>query len=128
MSREGASFRWCGAEVCRGGNGIVVIFIILSQFEFSLVTLASRFEAIRGLFCTDLVILNHGHMTRTIPELAPSLQTSAPPEGRLPLHVSFNRPNTRRIFSGIGFRTWKLSGSETVTLLVGHCGLDHSSK
>ncbi|GBM22275.1 hypothetical protein AVEN_144651-1 [Araneus ventricosus] len=31
-----------------------------------------------GYFGTDLVILNHGQMTRTIPELASSLKISAP--------------------------------------------------
>ncbi|GBL96109.1 hypothetical protein AVEN_104341-1 [Araneus ventricosus] len=34
--------------------------------------LASRFEASRGLFGTDLVILNRGQMTRTALELATS--------------------------------------------------------
>ncbi|GBO02334.1 hypothetical protein AVEN_211611-1 [Araneus ventricosus] len=49
-------------------------------------------------------------MTRTTPELAPSSPifpiTSA--RGRLaPTYdLTCNRPNTRRIFSGIGFRTW----------------------
>ncbi|GBN25919.1 hypothetical protein AVEN_83308-1 [Araneus ventricosus] len=77
----------------------------------------SRFEATRGLFYThrheatrDLVILNHGQMTRTAPELAtpsPNFQAT-PTGGRLAstYDLACNTPPTWRIFSGIGFRTW----------------------
>ncbi|GBL78861.1 hypothetical protein AVEN_48849-1 [Araneus ventricosus] len=63
-----------------------------------------------GYFGTDLVILNRGQMTRTTPELAPPLQTSAPHQWEdvwLPTYdLACNTPNTRPIFSGIGFQTW----------------------
>ncbi|GBL72195.1 hypothetical protein AVEN_115176-1 [Araneus ventricosus] len=49
-------------------------------------------------------------MTRTTPVLAPTLLTSAPHQREdvwPPTYdLACNRPNTRRIFSGIGFRTW----------------------
>ncbi|GBM63435.1 hypothetical protein AVEN_120560-1 [Araneus ventricosus] len=52
-------------------------------------------------------------MTRTTPELAPPLQTSkaTPTGGRLTTtyDLTCNRPHTRRIFSGIGSRTWNPS-------------------
>ncbi|GBN12333.1 hypothetical protein AVEN_241526-1 [Araneus ventricosus] len=48
-------------------------------------------------------------MTRTTPELAPPLQTSAPLRREdiwsLPYDLACNRPHTRWIFKGIGFRT-----------------------
>ncbi|GFV69271.1 hypothetical protein TNCV_3861931 [Trichonephila clavipes] len=37
----------------------------------------------KGLLVTELVILNHGQVTRTTPELAPTLLTSSPTGGRL---------------------------------------------
>ncbi|GBN67265.1 hypothetical protein AVEN_146049-1 [Araneus ventricosus] len=66
-------------------------------------------------------------MTRTTPELASPLQASAlhqredvwPPT----YDLTCSRPNTRRIFSGIGFRTWKLFGPKAETLSLGHRGL-----
>ncbi|GBM41150.1 hypothetical protein AVEN_4173-1 [Araneus ventricosus] len=45
--------------------------------KFSLVTLTYHFETL-GLFWDGFVILNHGQIMRTTPELAPPLQTSAP--------------------------------------------------
>ncbi|GBM80870.1 hypothetical protein AVEN_89755-1 [Araneus ventricosus] len=46
-------------------------------------------------------------MTRTPPELAPPLQTSAPHQREdvspPTYNLACNRPNVRRIFSGIGF-------------------------
>ncbi|GBN61250.1 hypothetical protein AVEN_128969-1 [Araneus ventricosus] len=63
-----------------------------------------------GYFGTDLVILNHGQMTRTTPELAPTFPNfhATPTGGRMATtyDLTCNRPHTRRIFSGIGFRTW----------------------
>ncbi|GBL87125.1 hypothetical protein AVEN_218808-1 [Araneus ventricosus] len=64
-----------------------------------------------GYFGTDFLILKRGgQMTRTTPELAPPLQTSAPHQREdvwpTTYDLACNRPNTRRIFSGIGFRTW----------------------
>ncbi|GBN72698.1 hypothetical protein AVEN_122007-1, partial [Araneus ventricosus] len=87
-----------------------------------------------GCFGTGPVNLKSAQLTRTTPELAPPpLQTSAPHQllprpflwtlnpmgesmdvGTTPAgerlaptyDLTCNRPNTRRIFSGIGFRTW----------------------
>ncbi|GBM99096.1 hypothetical protein AVEN_138935-1 [Araneus ventricosus] len=66
-------------------------------------------------------------MTRTTPGLelpSPSFHTT-PTGGRLATtyDLACNRPNTRRIFSGIGFRTWKHSGPKAATLPLGHRGL-----
>ncbi|GBO04040.1 hypothetical protein AVEN_170240-1 [Araneus ventricosus] len=51
-------------------------------------------------------------MTKTTPELAPPLQTSAPYQWEdvcSPKYdLTCNRPYTRRIFNGISFRTWSL--------------------
>ncbi|GBM23993.1 hypothetical protein AVEN_217934-1 [Araneus ventricosus] len=64
----------------------------------------------RGYLRTDLAILNRGRIARTTLELATPLQTSAPHqrEGVWPhtYDLTCNRPTTRLIFSGIGFRTW----------------------
>ncbi|GBM46669.1 hypothetical protein AVEN_261049-1 [Araneus ventricosus] len=87
---------------------------------FSLVKLESRFEATRGLFWTGLAILNSSQMTRTTPELAPPLQTSAPHQLKnvwpLTYDLACNSPNTRRIFRGIGFRTWPQNRDLTTRL------------
>ncbi|GBM95803.1 hypothetical protein AVEN_165503-1 [Araneus ventricosus] len=49
-------------------------------------------------------------MTRTTPELASPLQTSTSHKREdvwlSTYDLTCNRPHTRRIFSGIGFRTW----------------------
>ncbi|GBL77463.1 hypothetical protein AVEN_41851-1 [Araneus ventricosus] len=49
-------------------------------------------------------------MTRTTPELAPPFQASTPHQREDVLDTTYDlacsRPHTRRIFSGIGFRTW----------------------
>ncbi|GBN87511.1 hypothetical protein AVEN_24458-1 [Araneus ventricosus] len=76
----------------------------------------SRFEATRGLFWEDLVILNRDQMTRTTPELAPPSPSfhATPPGGRLAATcgLACNRPHTRQIFSGIGFRAWSPAASK----------------
>ncbi|GFT33957.1 uncharacterized protein TNCV_4384241 [Trichonephila clavipes] len=61
--------------------------------------------ATRGLLATDHVILNHGQVTCTTPELAPPLQTTTPHQredvsalDRFNVH----RCPTRRVFSGTG--------------------------
>ncbi|GBN80921.1 hypothetical protein AVEN_213904-1, partial [Araneus ventricosus] len=63
----------------------------------------------KATFGTDLVILNHGQMTRTTPELVPPSSSfhATPTGGRLATthDLMRNRPHTRRIFSGIGLRT-----------------------
>ncbi|GFU28764.1 uncharacterized protein TNCV_469221 [Trichonephila clavipes] len=64
-----------------------------------------RFNATRGLLATDHVILNHGQVTWTTPELAPPLLTTTPHQredvsalDRFNVH----RCPTRWIFSGTG--------------------------
>ncbi|GFW97474.1 uncharacterized protein TNCV_4991501 [Trichonephila clavipes] len=64
-----------------------------------------RLMATRGLLATDHVILNHGQVTWTTPELAPPLLTSTPHQredvsalDRFNVH----RCPTRRVFSGTG--------------------------
>ncbi|GFW48388.1 uncharacterized protein TNCV_1109511 [Trichonephila clavipes] len=61
--------------------------------------------ATRGLLATDHVILNHGQVTWTTPELAPPLLTPTPHQredvsalDRFNVH----RCPTRRVFNGIG--------------------------
>ncbi|GFT43227.1 uncharacterized protein TNCV_2520851 [Trichonephila clavipes] len=62
-------------------------------------------RATRGLLATDHVILNHGQVTWTTPELAPPLLTTTPHQredvsalDRFNVH----RCPTRRVFSGTG--------------------------
>ncbi|GFW64093.1 uncharacterized protein TNCV_707981 [Trichonephila clavipes] len=62
-------------------------------------------QATRGLLATDHVILNHGQVTWTTPELAPPLLTTTPHQredvsalDRFNVH----RCPTRRVFSGTG--------------------------
>ncbi|GFS94642.1 uncharacterized protein TNCV_3649791 [Trichonephila clavipes] len=66
---------------------------------------SSRDVATRGLLATDHVILNHGQVTWTTPELAPPLLTTTPHQredvsalDRFNVH----RCPTRRVFSGTG--------------------------
>ncbi|GFU96454.1 uncharacterized protein TNCV_90271 [Trichonephila clavipes] len=60
----------------------------------------SKIIATRGLLATDHVILNHGQVTWTTPELAPPLHTT--PTGDVSALDRFNvhRCPTRRVFSG----------------------------
>ncbi|GFW33112.1 uncharacterized protein TNCV_2110421 [Trichonephila clavipes] len=59
----------------------------------------------RGLLATDHVILNHGQVTWTTPELAPPLLTTTPHQ-REDISAldrfSVHRCPTRRVFSGTG--------------------------
>ncbi|GBM20454.1 hypothetical protein AVEN_5543-1 [Araneus ventricosus] len=91
--------------------------------SFSLVILMSRFEA--KLVGMDFVILHHGQMTRTVPELARPLQTT-PAGGRsTPTYdLTCSKPNAPRMFSELGFRTWNNSGFAASTLPLGHCYRD----
>ncbi|GFV71625.1 uncharacterized protein TNCV_3534161 [Trichonephila clavipes] len=64
-------------------------------------------NATRGLLEKDHVILNHGQVTWTTPELAPPLLTTTPHQredvsalDRFNVH----RFPTRRVFSGTGFK------------------------
>ncbi|GBN07219.1 hypothetical protein AVEN_4328-1 [Araneus ventricosus] len=77
-----------------------------------------------GYFGTDLVISNHGQMTRATPELvslSPSFHAT-PTGGRLSTthDLSCNRPHTQRIFNGIGSRTLR---PKAETLPLDHRGL-----
>ncbi|GBM94188.1 hypothetical protein AVEN_100407-1 [Araneus ventricosus] len=70
---------------------------------FSLVISASRSEATRGYFGTDIVGLNRGQMTRTTPEVPPPLQTSAPhqweePSKRGSLYLRCTPAASRRVY------------------------------
>ncbi|GFW65971.1 uncharacterized protein TNCV_587971 [Trichonephila clavipes] len=67
--------------------------------------LTSHCSATRGLLATDHVILNHGQVTWTTPELAPPILTTTPHQredvsalDRFNVH----RCPTRRVFSGTG--------------------------
>ncbi|GFU66631.1 uncharacterized protein TNCV_3111151 [Trichonephila clavipes] len=61
-------------------------------------------EATRGLLMTDHEILNHGQVTWTTSELAPSLRTTTPHQQNVSAldRFSVHRCPTRRVFSGIG--------------------------
>ncbi|GFT12601.1 uncharacterized protein TNCV_5093871 [Trichonephila clavipes] len=62
-------------------------------------------QATRGLLATDHVILNHGQVTWTTPELAPPLLTTTPHQREdISALDRFNvhRCPTRRVFSGTG--------------------------
>ncbi|GFV87678.1 uncharacterized protein TNCV_779621 [Trichonephila clavipes] len=86
----------------------LVIFNSLTPFPFLLqseLILTSHCSATRGLLATDHVILNHGQVTWTTPELAPPLLTTTPHQredvsalDRFNVH----RCPTRRVFSGTG--------------------------
>ncbi|GFV09587.1 uncharacterized protein TNCV_3159841 [Trichonephila clavipes] len=66
---------------------------------------ASRGSPTRGLMATDLVILNHGQLTRRTPELS-SLFLTTTPHQREDVSAldrfSVHRSPTRRVFSGTG--------------------------
>ncbi|GFX15992.1 integrase catalytic domain-containing protein [Trichonephila clavipes] len=75
----------------------------LAYEEFE--TVIIQVEATRGLLATDHVILNHGQVTCTTPELAPPLLTT-PPHQREDVsaldRLNAHRCPTRRVFSGTG--------------------------
>ncbi|GFV38824.1 uncharacterized protein TNCV_1004661 [Trichonephila clavipes] len=67
--------------------------------------LTSHCSAARGLLATDHVILNHGQVTWTTPELAPPLLTTTPHQREDVSALdrfSVHRCPTRRVFSGTG--------------------------
>ncbi|GFU09073.1 uncharacterized protein TNCV_1319301 [Trichonephila clavipes] len=73
--------------------------------EVSELILTSHCSATRGLLATDHVILNHGQVTWTTPELAPPLLTTTPHQredvsalDRFNVH----RCPTRWVFNGTG--------------------------
>ncbi|GBN20464.1 hypothetical protein AVEN_172086-1 [Araneus ventricosus] len=71
-------------------------------------------------------MLNLGQMTRTIPGLAPPSPNfhATPAGGRLTTtyDLTCNGPHTRRIFGGIGSRTWSPPAPKAETLPLGHHG------
>ncbi|GFU13844.1 uncharacterized protein TNCV_940321 [Trichonephila clavipes] len=65
-------------------------------------------DTTRGLLATDHVILNHGQVTWTTPELAPPLLTTTPHQREDVSALdrfSVHRCPTRRVFSGTGFES-----------------------
>ncbi|GBN54478.1 hypothetical protein AVEN_209908-1 [Araneus ventricosus] len=66
-------------------------------------------------------------MTRTTPELAPPLQTSAPHQREdvwpHTYDLTCNKPTTRQIFSGIRVSNLEPSGFEAVSFALGQSGL-----
>ncbi|GFV75662.1 uncharacterized protein TNCV_2241111 [Trichonephila clavipes] len=75
------------------------------MLQWSELILTSHCSATRGLLATDHVILNHGQVTWTTPELAPPLLTTTSHQredvsalDRFNVH----RCPTRRVFSGTG--------------------------
>ncbi|GBL99023.1 hypothetical protein AVEN_57031-1 [Araneus ventricosus] len=84
----------------------------------------SRFKATQGLFRDGLRNFEPLSVTRTTPALATtSPNFRATPTGEhlaTTYDLSCNRPHTRRIFSGIGFRTYD---PPVPTLPLGHHGL-----
>ncbi|GBM07860.1 hypothetical protein AVEN_96481-1 [Araneus ventricosus] len=80
-----------------------------SQLLRERVIVTSRFGA-TGYVWTNLVILNLGRKTRTTPKLdppSPNFRTTLAKGRFTPTYdLTCNRPNTRRIFNGIEFRTW----------------------
>ncbi|GFW04487.1 uncharacterized protein TNCV_878561 [Trichonephila clavipes] len=56
--------------------------------------------ATREFLATDLVILNHGQVTKTTPELAPPLLTATPHQREDIYRFNVHRSPTRRVFSG----------------------------
>ncbi|GFU59304.1 uncharacterized protein TNCV_4198261 [Trichonephila clavipes] len=82
-----------------------IVEISFSSFDYGS-KLRSASSTTRGLLATDHVILNHGQVTWTTPELAPPLLTTTPHQredvsalDRFNVH----RCPTRRVFSGTGF-------------------------
>ncbi|GFW29763.1 hypothetical protein TNCV_3936301 [Trichonephila clavipes] len=75
-----------------------------SKLHGAKVMLTSHYKAPRRLLVTDFVILNHGQVTRSTPELSPLL--------RLPHHTNGRTFNPRQIFCAAA----PLYGGSSVTL------------
>ncbi|GFW61200.1 uncharacterized protein TNCV_434241 [Trichonephila clavipes] len=79
----------------------------------------------RGLLATDHVILNHGQVTWTTPELAPPLLTT-PPHQREDVSAldRFNvqRCPTRRVFSGTGLELVTKTSHVPIPIPLGYRG------
>ncbi|GBM72867.1 hypothetical protein AVEN_39763-1 [Araneus ventricosus] len=94
-------------------NGAPLEVVRFGQFSLVILSLSPVLKQHEDYFGKDLVILNLGQMTRTTQELAPPLQTSTPHQREgvwlSTYDLPCNKPNTRRISSGIGFRIWNPS-------------------
>ncbi|GFY13704.1 uncharacterized protein TNCV_4960741 [Trichonephila clavipes] len=82
-------------------------------------------ETTRGLLATDHVILNHGQVTWTTPELAPPLLTTTPHQredvsalDRFNVH----RCPTRRVFSGTGLEPVTKASHSPIPIPLGYRG------
>ncbi|GFT59075.1 uncharacterized protein TNCV_186531 [Trichonephila clavipes] len=98
LSRAETSYRWCGVVVRRGGCQLRCRPRHLTMVQNYVVPT-------RGLLATDHVILNHGQVTWTTPELAPPLLTPTPYQREDVSALdrfSVHRCPTRRVFSGTG--------------------------
>ncbi|GBL72908.1 hypothetical protein AVEN_128096-1 [Araneus ventricosus] len=84
------------------------------KFSFSYI----QVPFLKGYLGAELVVLNHGQMTKATPDLPPLPSPSfrvTPEEGRLaPLRMIWRAtgPHAWRSFSGIGFRAWNLQLSQ----------------
>ncbi|GFT59041.1 uncharacterized protein TNCV_186321 [Trichonephila clavipes] len=80
---------------------------------------SSKKVAARGLLATDHVILNHGQVTRTTPELAPPLLTTTPHQREDVSALdrfSVHRCPTRRVCSGTGLELVRSHDPTTIPL------------
>ncbi|GFV37869.1 uncharacterized protein TNCV_2662821 [Trichonephila clavipes] len=106
-SVEAQCLLWYGEVVRRGGATQVPSSYLEQDPKLrgpSAIALVLLYTT-RGLLATDHVILNHGQVTWTTPELAPPLLTTTPHQredvsalDRFNVH----RCPTRRVFSGTG--------------------------
>ncbi|GBL76111.1 hypothetical protein AVEN_234407-1 [Araneus ventricosus] len=64
-------------------------------------------------------------MTSALPPPSPNFHAAPRVIGRLATtyDLAYNKPHTRRIFSGIGFRTWNPPAPKAEILPLGHRGL-----
>ncbi|GBM51441.1 hypothetical protein AVEN_147124-1 [Araneus ventricosus] len=103
------------------GRALVSIVILTFFFQF-VISFSKQHE---GYFGTDLLSLNRSQMMRMTPQLtlpSPNFRTT-PTGGRVATpkyDFTCNNPNTRRIFSGIGFEDLEPSGPEVKALSLGH--------
>ncbi|GFV11604.1 uncharacterized protein TNCV_975941 [Trichonephila clavipes] len=104
-----------------GGHGNHWI-IVSNTWLMSERVLTSHCSVTRGLLVTDLVILNHGQVTRMTPEMAPPLLTTtwhSREDVRALDRLSVHRSPTRRVFIATGL--------ELVTRPATIRYLDHSA-
>ncbi|GFY33044.1 uncharacterized protein TNCV_2229951 [Trichonephila clavipes] len=107
VENRGVATAVSAVSIIRGpqANGAPTCVTTVSLIDLIDLILTSHCSATRGLLATDHVILNHGQVTWTTPELAPPLLTTTPHQredvsalDRFNVH----RCPTRRVFSGTG--------------------------